>query len=77
MTFTRNHVFIGFANPFLICEQDDCKKPVPYWHDPTRCGPSCTAESFNVPCEHQAGIISKCPSWGPVDGCSCDTPCSI
>lgn len=61
------HVKIGFANPFLLC--DTCKEPVKYWHDPKRCG--CSAEAFNTPCEHKLGVISKCPTWSPVDGCSC------
>lgn len=70
-THTRTHVFVGFANPFLTC--DECKEFVPYWHNPDRCG--CNDYHYNVPCEHKAGVTSKCMSWGPVDGCSCDTPC--
>jgi hypothetical protein len=65
---TRTHSLIGFANPYLKC--DKCKKRVVYWHDPDRCG--CTSEAFNSPCEHELGVISICPSWGPVDGCSCE-----
>jgi hypothetical protein len=68
---TRTHVLVGFANPFLKC--DTCKEPVKYWHNPERCG--CDDKYFNHPCEHTTGVTSKCPSWGPVDGCTCDTPC--
>lgn len=67
MTHTRTHVKVGFANKFLIC--DYCKKPVPYWHDPDRCG--CDGAIFNYPCEHFEGVTSICPTWGPVDGCVC------
>lgn len=70
-TYTRTHVKTGFANPFLRC--DECKQPVPYWHNPERCGPdgTCTLEFFNYPCEHKTGVTSICYSWSPVDGCSC------
>lgn len=73
-THTRVHTQIGFANPYLICENEQCKKRVPYWHDPDRCG--CDGKSFNYPCEHTAGVISICMSWGPVDGCTCETLCA-
>lgn len=71
VTHTRVHVQIGFANPYLIC--DKCKGKVSYWHDPERCG--CNGETFNYPCEHKADIYSTCPTWSPVDGCSCEKPC--
>lgn len=67
VTRTRTHVKIGFVNPFLIC--DECGGSVPYWHDPARC--SCDGKVFNYPCEHEAGITSKCPTWSPVDSCTC------
>ena len=71
MTFTRVHTFVTFANPILTC--DDCREPVARFHDPARCG--CESKPFcNDPCEHN-GVTSTCPSWGPVDGCRCDTPC--
>jgi hypothetical protein len=66
---TSKHVQIGFANPFLIC--NECKEKVPYWHDPNRCGPKCNDPFYNFPCEHTADVTSICPSWGPVDGCRC------
>lgn len=69
MTHVRAHVQVGFANPFLVC--DECGEKVPYWHDPARCGPRCDEDSFNYPCGHKAGITSVCYSWGPVDGCMC------
>lgn len=66
---TKTHVQIGFANPYLVC--DECGKKTPYWHDPNRCGIDCTEPLYNFPCEHTAGVISKCLSWSPVDGCRC------
>lgn len=67
MIHTRVHVYVEFANPFLVCGL--CRKPVPRWHDNTKCG--CDQEFWNMPCEHTAGITSVCPSWSPVDGCCC------
>ena len=64
---TRTHEYIGFANPFLVC--DNCKEKVPYWHNDDRCG--CDNGTFNYPCEHKTGVTSLCYSWGPVDGCQC------
>lgn len=65
---TRVHVLVGFANPFLVCSE--CKAKVPYWHNPDRCG--CDEEDFyNSPCKHVAEVISICPTWDPVEGCSC------
>ena len=67
MTHTRVHTFIGFANPYLIC--DECKKSVRYWHNNARCG--CDDSFYNHPCEHRTSVTSKCPTWNPVDGCEC------
>lgn len=64
---TRTHVLVGFANPYFKC--DECGAPVPYWHNPERC--DCDAKAFNSPCGHEADTTSRCPSWGPVDGCQC------
>lgn len=69
-THTRTHVAIGFVNPHLAC--DRCRKPVAGCHDHEQCGPGCGAGTFNLPCEcRHAGVTSTCPSWGPVDGCTC------
>ncbi|MBM0203546.1 hypothetical protein JNW90_10770 [Micromonospora sp. STR1s_5] len=67
LTRTRTHVAVTFADPHLVCVT--CRQPVPQWHDPTRCG--CDAAAVNLPCEHNAGVEGTCPSWGPVDGCTC------
>lgn len=67
VTHTRTHVYIEFADPYLVC--DLCHQPVPRWHDDDRCG--CRDGFWNEPCGHQAGVTSVCPSWGPVDGCTC------
>jgi hypothetical protein len=74
VTHTRTHTKVGFANPFLVC--DKCKAPVKYWHNPERCG--CDEEYFNYPCNHKTGVTSICPSWSPIDGCSCpgESSCS-
>lgn len=67
-TQTRTHVYITFANPYLVCET--CRQLVPRWHNPDQCG--CDEPTTNEPCGHQhAGVTSVCPSWGPVDGCEC------
>lgn len=66
-THTRTHVHITFADPYLTC--DRCRAPVIGYHDPQRCG--CDGGWQNVPCEHQAGVTTVCPSWGPVAGCEC------
>jgi hypothetical protein len=69
VTHTRTHVFIPFANPHLVCEV--CGNSVRRYHDAERCG--CHNEMSNVPCGH-IGVRSVCPSWGPVDGCTCSPP---
>lgn len=66
-THTRTHVYVSFANPYLVCEL--CHQPVPRWHDPDKCG--CGGHDWNEPCGHPAGISDTCPSWSPVDGCQC------
>lgn len=60
MTHTKTHTKITFANPYLRC--DECGAQVSAMRSDTR---------DNIPCGHGAGITSECPSWGPVDGCSC------
>lgn len=66
-THTRTHVFVSFANPYLICSQ--CRGPVIGWHDSARCG--CDGPAWLTPCGHQADTFNPCPSWSPVDGCTC------
>lgn len=46
------------ANPYLKCVK--CYQQVTY-----RRGLK------NLPCGHWADFLSACPSWSPVDGCSC------
>jgi hypothetical protein len=49
-----------FANPYLLC--DECLQ---------------RAEGFTwythklIPCGHVAATIDTCPTWSPVDGCTC------
>lgn len=67
MTHTRTHVYVTFANPFLVCNL--CRKPVQRWHTNDKCG--CEQECWIEPCSHNAEAVSVCPSWSPVDGCLC------
>lgn len=62
------HTFITFADPYLVCQQ--CGFWVTSWHNPDECGCDIIV-TFNLPCGHNAGITTVCPSWGPVDGCRC------
>jgi hypothetical protein len=66
MILTRTHVSvynrIEFADPYKICDQ--CGS----WIDGVLDAPG---RSINVPCEHKATYTDLCPSWSPVDGCSC------
>lgn len=67
-TFTRTHVYIDFADPYLVCGK--CDQWVTSWHDNDQCG--CDGRWWNEPCGcSHAGVDSMCPSWGPVDGCRC------
>lgn len=68
VTHTRTHVHVTFADPYLQCDQ--CKAWVDAWHNAEVCG-CFNGEWPNLPCGHQAGATSACPSWGPVDGCDC------
>jgi hypothetical protein len=67
MTFTRTHVYVTFANPYLACTV--CRQSVRRWHNNDKCG--CDATFWNAPCGHTAEAVSVCPSWSPVDGCQC------
>jgi hypothetical protein len=67
MTYTRTHVYVEFANPFLACAQ--CNQFVTRWHNNDACG--CTSSCWLAPCGHTAEAVSVCPSWSPVDGCQC------
>lgn len=49
-----------FANPWIAC--DHCRAQVTHVD-----GPPVT----NQPCGHRADANTLCPSWGPVDGCTC------
>ena len=66
-THTRTHVHVEFANPYLTC--DTCGERATGFHDSERCG--CDEGSWNEPCGHRVSITSVCPSWNPVDGCTC------
>lgn len=65
-THTRMHVYVTFANPFLVC--DECGIGVERWHNEQACG--CHGGYSLSPCGH-VGVTSLCPSWSPVDGCRC------
>jgi hypothetical protein len=51
-----------YANPYLACCR--CGKQVTHCEGPP---PS------NMPCGHHADYRSLCPSWGPVEGCVCNS----
>jgi hypothetical protein len=61
-TYTQTYNTINFADPYKQCLK--CGN----WVDGTlvKDGPMIV-----VPCEHQSDYRDVCPSWGPVDGCTC------
>lgn len=74
-THTRTHLTITPANPFLACAQ--CGQRVERFHA-SDCGCGCEPEEYpefsrpvNFPCGHHADYNDLCPSWSPVDGCTC------
>jgi hypothetical protein len=70
-THTRVHLMLTPANPFLACRS--CGKRAEEFHD-DRCGSECHLSEGPLtvfPCGHQDGYDDLCPSWGPVDGCTC------
>jgi hypothetical protein len=69
VTRTRTHLVITPANPFLACRA--CGKRVEAFHD-DGCG--CDESGgplLLVPCFHRSDYDDLCPSWSPVDGCTC------
>jgi hypothetical protein len=66
-THVTVHVFVTFANPYLLCSE--CGAPVLKAHSADLCG--CDRPPHIVPCGHIAMAVSACPSWSPVDGCCC------
>jgi hypothetical protein len=69
VTHTRTHLTITPANPFLFCAV--CFERVEAFHD-DRCGCGIDGPLLLFPCLHDRDYIDDCPSWGPVDGCTCD-----
>jgi len=68
-TFTRVHLTITPASPFLACAA--CGKRVEAFHD-DECG--CDESGgplLLMPCFHRSDYRDLCPSWSPVDGCQC------
>jgi hypothetical protein len=61
-TYTRTHNKIKFADPYKKCLQ--CGEWIDGYLDAT--GPL-----ILTPCEHQSNCRDICPSWSPVDGCTC------
>lgn len=62
-TRTRTYNAVRFADPYKVCNQCGA------WIDGVLDGPE---RLTVIPCEHQSGYTDACPSWGPVDGCTCD-----
>lgn len=69
MTTTHTHTIIEFANPFMRCEV--CHNKVTGYIDPLQQVQACTHRGELIPCRHNTGVNSVCPSWSPVDGCRC------
>jgi hypothetical protein len=67
-TFTQTHNVIKLANPFLAC--GTCGKCVEARHD-DRCGCDDEGPLLLFPCCHRGEYRDLCPSWSPVDGCTC------
>ncbi|HEY1673341.1 MAG TPA: hypothetical protein VGG50_11545 [Streptosporangiaceae bacterium] len=67
MTHTRTHVHTTPANPFLRC--GTCGQKIEHFHDSETCG--CESGHAFLPCEHKGDYDDLCPSWSPVDGCTC------
>jgi len=63
-TYTQTFNVVDFADPYLQCDQ--CRGWVTGW------APDSDAPGLLFPCEHSAGLVYACPSWGPVDGCQCN-----
>jgi hypothetical protein len=66
-THTRTVHEIVPANPYLACAQCGAHAER-FTHTGDGEGPS-----VNEPCGHAADYVDLCPSWGPVDGCTCQS----
>lgn len=62
VTHTRTYTVVEYANPHLICGV--CKESTIGYREDTK---------RNLPCGHDANVVSKCHSWSPVDGCQCES----
>ncbi len=67
MTHTHTHTHVPFANPYLRCTE--CDEQATGFHHPDKCG--CESSNWLIPCKHEAGTVSICTTWGPLDGCHC------
>lgn len=61
-THTRTYNAVRFADPHKKCRT--CGD----WIDGALTAPG---RLVLVPCEHESDYRDVCPSWGPVDGCTC------
>lgn len=61
-TFTRTYNATIYADPYKQCRQ--CRN----WIDGALDVPG---PLLLTPCEHRSDYRDLCPSWGPVDGCTC------
>lgn len=62
-THTSTYNTINFADPYKQCLY--CNG----WITGVLVAPG---PLILVPCEHQSHYRDVCPSWGPVDGCTCN-----
>lgn len=70
VTHTRTHLTIEPANPWLVCSV--CLQRVEGWHDSAcDCDEPGEGRMANLPCWHRGDYADLCPTWGPVDGCTC------
>lgn len=62
-TYTKTGHEIVFANKFKCCSE--CHQHITGVLDID------DEPLINLPCEHQADYYDDCPTWNPVDGCTC------
>lgn len=71
VTHTRTFTRKTFANPHLRC--DECGARVEGCRM-VRNGDGEEVPGPFIPCGHTGSYTDLCPSWSPVDGCTCPEP---
>jgi hypothetical protein len=63
-TYVQTYTIRRFADPYKRCRTcGEWIEGVQEW--------SGSLSDTNHPCGHPLGYDDLCPSWGPVDGCTC------